>query len=146
MLDTINKDVFLYNQLKTISNIVFAITFMLILSNNEYNIIPLNFIVLIGSLFLFHVYPNYYNIVKNHDKSIIPYLALLDIIVHYLPIVYIISKNIQNTTKTNYSLCLIIIFAYIAIFYKDIYSIYLRPEIYLKKPTPAGQDLLANVQ
>jgi hypothetical protein len=146
MLDTINKDVFLYNQLKTISNIVFAITFMLILSNNEYNIIPLNFIVLIGSLFLFHVYPNYYNIVKNHDKTIIPYLALLDIIVHYLPIVYIISKNIQNTTKTNYSLCLIIIFAYIAIFYKDIYSIYLRPEIYLKNPTPAGQDLLANVQ
>ena len=145
MLDTINKDVFLYNQLKTISNIVFVITFMLILSNNEYNIIPLNFIVLIGSLFLFHVYPNYYNIVKNHDKSIIPYLALLDIIVHYLPIVYIISKNIQNTTKANYSLCLIIIFAYIAIFYKDIYSIYLRPEIYLKKPTPAGQDLLANV-
>ena len=146
MFDTINKDVFLYNQLKTISNIVFAITFMLILSNNEYNIIPLNFIVLIGSLFLFHVYPNYYNIVKNHDKSIIPYLALLDIIVHYLPIVYIISKNVQNTTKANYSLCLIIIFAYIAIFYKDIYSIYLRPEIYLKTPTPAGQDLLANVQ
>ena len=146
MLDTINKDVFLYNQLKTISNIVFVITFMLILSNNEYNIIPLNFIVLIGSIFLFHVYPNYYNIVKNHDKTIIPYLALLDIIVHYLPIVYIISKNIQNTTKTNYSLCLIIIFVYIAIFYKDIYSIYLRPEIYLKNPTPAGQDLLANVQ
>lgn len=146
MLDTINKDVFLYNQLKTISNIVFVITFMLILSNNEYNILPLNFIVLIGSLFLFHVYPNYYNIVKDHDKGIIPYLALLDIIVHYLPIVYIISKNIQNTTKTNYLLCFNIFLVYIVLFYQDIHSIYLRPEIYLKKLTPARQDLLANVQ
>ena len=146
MFDTVNAQVFFYNQLKCLSNIVFVITFMLILSNNEYNIIPLNFIVLIGSMFLFHVYPNYYNIVKNHDKSITPYLALLDFIVHYLPIVYITYKNIQNTTETNYLLCFIILFAYITIFYQDINSIYLQPEIYFKNPTPAGQDLLANLQ
>jgi hypothetical protein len=146
MFDTVNKDVYISNQLKTLSNIVFVITFGLIYYNNEYNILPLNIFILVGSIFLFHIYPNYYKIVESLDKRVIPYLIIADIVIHYLPIVYIITKNIQNTTKTNYLLCFNIFIVYIVLFYQDIHSIYLEPEKYYKNPTPAGQDLLANVQ
>jgi hypothetical protein len=105
MFDTVNKEVYISNQIKTFSNIVFVITFVLIYYNNEYNILPLNIFILFGSIFLFHIYPNYYKIVESLDKRVIPFLILADFVIHYLPIIYIITKNIQNITKTNYLLC-----------------------------------------
>jgi hypothetical protein len=147
MFDTVNKEVYISNQLKTLSNIVFVITFGLIYYNNEYNILPLNIFILVGSIFLFHIYPNYYKIVESLDKRVIPYLMIADIVIHYLPIVYIITKNIQNTTKTNYLLCFNIFIVYIILFYQDIHSIYFEPEKYYKKPPPrGGQDSLVIVQ
>lgn len=147
MFDTVNKEVYISNQLKTFSNIVFVITFVLIYYNNEYNILPLNIFILFGSIFLFHIYPNYYKIVESLDKRVIPFLILADFVIHYLPIIYIITKNIQNTTKTNYLLCFNIFIVYIILFYQDIHSIYFEPEKYYKKPPPrGGQDLLVIVQ
>ena len=147
MFDTVNKEVYISNQLKTFSNIVFVITFVLIYYNNEYNILPLNIFILFGSIFLFHIYPNYYKIVESLDKRVIPYLMIADIVIHYLPIIYIITKNIQNTTKTNYLLCFNIFIVYIILFYQDIHSIYFEPEKYYKKPPPrGGQDSLVIVQ
>ena len=138
MFDTVNKEVYISNQIKTFSNIVFVITFVLIYYNNEYNILPLNIFILFGSIFLFHIYPNYYKIVESLDKRVIPFLILADFVIHYLPIIYIITKNIQNITKTNYLLCFNIFIVYIILFYQDIHSIYFEPEKYYKKPPPRG--------
>jgi len=134
MFDTINKNLFLSVQFKFLSNIVFVITVVLILINSRYNILPLNIIILVGSIFLFHVYPNYYKLVNEHDKSITPYLIVGDFIIHYMPVIYILSRNIQNTTKSNYHLCLFIVAVYLIVFYGDIFSLYFDPGIYFKNP------------
>jgi len=133
MFDTINKNLFLSVQFKFLSNIVFVITVVLILINSRYNILPLNIIILVGSIFLFHVYPNYYKVVNEHDKSITPYLMVADFIIHYMPVIYILSRNIQKTTKSNYHLCLFIVIVYLIIFHRDIFSLYFDPEIYFKR-------------
>jgi hypothetical protein len=133
MFDTINKNLFLSVQFKFLSNIVFVITVVLILINSRYNILPLNIIILVGSIFLFHVYPNYYKVVNEHDKSITPYLMVADFIIHYMPVIYILSRNIQKTTKSNYHLCLFIVIVYLIIFHRDIFSLYFHPEMYFKR-------------
>jgi hypothetical protein len=133
MFDTINKNLFISVQFKFLSNIVFVITIFLILINSRYNILPLNIIILVGSIFLFHIYPNYYKIVNEHDKSITPYLIVVDFIIHYIPVIYILSRNIQKTTKSNYRLCLFIVAFYLIFFYRDIFSLYFHPEMYFKK-------------
>ena len=133
MFDAINKSLFLSVQFKFLSNIVFVITVVLILINSRYNILPLNIIILVGSIFLFHVYPNYYKVVNEHDKRITPYLMVADFIIHYMPVIYILSRNIQNRTRPYYRLCLFIVVVYLIVFYRDIFSLYFDPGRYFKK-------------
>ena len=133
MFDAINKSLFLSVQFKFLSNIVFVITVVLILINSRYNILPLNIIILVGSIFLFHIYPNYYKVVNEHDKRITPYLMVADFIIHYMPVIYILSRNIQNRTRPHYQLCLFIVVVYLIVFHRDIFSLYFDPEIYFKR-------------
>jgi hypothetical protein len=133
MFDAINKSLFLSVQFKFLSNIVFVITVVLILINSRYNILPLNIIILVGSIFLFHIYPNYYKVVNEHDKSITPYLMVADFIIHYMPVIYILSRNIQNRTRPHYRLCLFIVVVYLIVFHRDIFSLYFDPGIYFKR-------------
>ena len=125
-----NNQQFIANQLKYLSIIVFVITFWLISTDNRVNILPLNILVFCGSIILFHVYPNYYEILNNRDNSLTHFLGIYDFIIHYVPLIYVLSNHINNTTKTDYKLCSIIIVSYLVIFHKDIYSIYFQPENY----------------
>jgi len=114
----------MYRQLKSFSLIIFIITFGLLITKSKYNIIPLNIITLVGSIILFHYYPNYYKIVKTKDPSLIPLLAVFDFIVHYTPLIYIIAYKVFNKTKINYTLCAIIFILYFVLFHSDIQKIY----------------------
>ena len=125
-----NNQQFIANQLKYLSIIVFVITFWLISTDNRVNILPLNILVFCGSIILFHVYPKYYEILNNRDNSLTHCLGIYDFIIHYVPLIYVLSNHINNTTKTDYKLCSIIIVSYLVIFHKDIYSIYFQPENY----------------
>jgi hypothetical protein len=120
------------NQLKYFSNIVFFITFLLIVTNSRSNILPLNILVFCGSIILFHVYPNYYEIVNQRNNKMTPFLISYDLIIHYLPLIYILSKNIHNISKTNLELCVIIVLSYLVLFHKDIYNIYFQPNQYFQ--------------
>ena len=88
---------FIYNQSKSFSFIVFIITFLLFFINSKINIIPLNILTYLGSLYLFHYNPGYYTIVKTRDPKLTPLLLLYDIIVHYLPLV-VVCKVYNRTT------------------------------------------------
>ena len=132
MLKNLNYSKFINKQLKSFSFITFIITFYLIYKKSEYNIIPLNIIVLLGSIILFHHYPNYYKIVKEKKKSLLLLLFLLDMILHYIPLIYIINYKLYDNTKTNYNLCLIIIILYFILFYSDIFDIYFNYNQYFK--------------
>ena len=79
---------FLVTQSKSFSFIVMVITFALILLKSGSNIIPLNIIVLIGSIFLFHYYPGYYQVVNAKAPKLTPLLVVYDLILHYLPLIY----------------------------------------------------------
>ena len=54
----------IYNQMKSFSFIIFVITFILLFSKSNINILPLNILVFFGSVFLYHIYPNYYKIIN----------------------------------------------------------------------------------
>ena len=125
----LNLNKLINNQIKYFTIIIFIITFILFYISNT-NIIPLNIIVFIGSIFIFHIYPNIYGVVRKNNKNLIPHLLLYDIIVHYIPLIYILYMNLNETTITNYQLCVIIIILYILILNKEIYNIYFNPEQY----------------
>lgn len=75
---------------------------------------------LVGSIFLFHIYPNYYKKYKN-EKSITKYLFVIDIIFHYLP-VFLIPINFDNM---DYFYILTTI--YIILFNFTIFKVYYDP-------------------
>ena len=113
---------FIYNQSKSFSFIVFIVTFLLLFFNSKINIIPLNILTYLGSLYLFHYNPGYYTIVKTRDPKLTPLLLLYDIIVHYLP--FVVVYKVYNTTTISYPLCIVILLTYLLIFHSQLYSIY----------------------
>ena len=122
---------FIYNQSKSLSFIVFIITFMLFVLNSKINIIPLNILTYLGSLYLFHYNPGYYTIVKTRDPTLTPLLLLYDIIVHYLPLAVV--YKVYNTTAINYSLSIAILLTYLLIFHSQLYNIYFNYERFLSR-------------
>jgi hypothetical protein len=125
--NNINYKFLLVNQLSYLTNIIFVITLYLIFTNNSSNILPLNIIVLIGIIVLFHIYPNYYKLVYYKNRKFIPLVIIKDFITHYLPIIIILISGNYYSTKTNYKLCFFIIFSYLIIFRNDIDDIYFKP-------------------
>ncbi len=122
---------FLVTQSKSISFIVLVITFALIFIKSSSNIIPLNIIVLIGSIFLFHFYPGYYKVVNAKAPELTPLLVVYDLILHYSPLFYIILYKVYNKTEINYTLCFIIPALYILFFHSEIHNIYFDYNKYL---------------
>jgi hypothetical protein len=131
MLHKINVSKLIQNQIKSFSFIVFVITFGLLYYNGSYNIIPLNILTFIGSLYLFHYKPGYYDIVNSRVPKLTPFLASIDFILHYLPLFYIYMFKVFNKTEINYSLCLIIIMSYLLVFHSEIRGIYFNIDEYL---------------
>ena len=124
MLHKINVSKLIHNYIRTFSFIIFVITFGLIFTNSSSNIIPLNILTLFGSILLFHYYPNYYGILQSRDPKLTPFLASIDFILHYLPLIYIYLFKVFNKTEINYPLCLAIIVSYVLLFHSDIIGIY----------------------
>ncbi len=124
MLRQFTQTKFIQNQIKSFSLIVFIITFALIFLHSRSNIIPLNILVFLGSIVLFHYYPNYYDIVKNKAPKLTPLLATSDFIFHYIPLIYILIYKVYNKTEINYPLCITILVLYLMIFHSDIRNIY----------------------
>lgn len=124
MLHQINISKLIQNQIKSFSFVVFVTTFAMIFVNSKTNIIPLNILTFVGSILLFHYYPNYYDIVHSRDPKLTPLLASIDFILHYLPLIYIYMFKVFLTTEINYLLCLIIILSYILLFHSEITGIY----------------------
>ncbi len=133
MFDYFNYDEFMGNQLKYFSNIVFFITFGLIFTSSRSNIVPLNIIVFCCSIILYHVYPNYYQVVNHENSNFTPFLVIYDFITHYLPLIYVLSANIHNSTNIDYKLCGLIIVSYFIVFRgEDFYKLYFEPGNYFK--------------
>ena len=122
---------FLVTQSKSFSFISLLITFALILLKSGSNIIPLNIIVLIGSIFLFHYYPGYYQVVNSKAPKLTPLLAVFDFILHYSPLIYIIVYKVYTKTEINYTLCFTILALYILLFHSEIHNIYFNYNKYL---------------
>jgi len=133
MLDQINVSKLIQNQIKSFSFVVFVTTFAMIFVNSKTNIIPLNILTFVGSILLFHYYPNYYDIVNSRDPKLTPLLASIDFIVHYLPLIYIYMFKVFNKTEINYPLCLIIILSYLLLFHSEITGIYFTTNDYFSK-------------
>jgi len=115
---------FIQNQIKSFSFIVFIITFALLFINSRSNIIPLNILVFLGSIALFHYYPNYYDIVRIKAPKLTPLLVAFDFILHYIPLIYIIIYKAYNKTEINYLLCITILGLYLILFHSEIRKIY----------------------
>lgn len=124
MVQTFPYSRFISKQIKSFSFIIFVITFGLLFFNSRSNIIPLNILTFIGSIFLFHYYPNYYDIVRLREPTLTPLLALVDFILHYIPLVVIIMLKVFDKTEINYTLCVIILASYIILFHAEITDIY----------------------
>lgn len=124
MVQTFPYSRFISKQIKSFSFIIFVITFGLLFFNSRSNIIPLNILTFIGSIFLFHYYPNYYDIVRLREPTLTPLLALVDFILHYIPLVVIIMLKVFDKTEINYTLCVIILASYILLFHAEITDIY----------------------
>lgn len=124
MLHKINVSKLIQNHIKSFSFIVFVITFGLVFTNSSSNIIPLNILTFIGSLYLFHYKPGYYDIVNSREPKLTPFLASIDFILHYLPLIYIYLFKVYNKTEINYPLCITIIVSYVILFHSDIIRIY----------------------
>jgi hypothetical protein len=122
---------FLVTQTKSLSFIVLVITFALILLKSGSNIIPLNIIVLLGSIFLYHYYPGYYQVVNAKAPKLTPLLVVYDLILHYSPLIYMILYKVYNNTEINYTLCFIIPALYILLFHSEIHNIYFNYNQYL---------------
>ena len=123
-LQNINLPKLIQNQIKSFSFVVFVTTFALIFLNSRSNIIPLNILTFFGSVLLFHYYPNYYNIVNSREPKLTPFLASIDFILHYLPLIYIYMFKVFNKSEINYPLCLIIVLSYLLLFHSNIRGIY----------------------
>lgn len=130
MLHNINVSKLIQNHIKSFSFIVFVITFGLIFANSSSNIIPLNILTLFGSILLFHYYPNYYGIVNSREPKLTPFLASIDFILHYLPLIYIYLYKVFDKTEINYPLCLAIFVSYVFLFHSDIIGIYYNIDQY----------------
>jgi len=115
---------FLVTQSKSFSFVVLVITFALIFLNFGSNIIPLNIIVLLGSIFMFHYYPGYYHVVNAKVPKLTPLLVIFDFILHYYPLIYIIVYKVYNRTEINYTLCFAILTLYLLLFHSEIHNIY----------------------
>jgi hypothetical protein len=126
MLHNFTHSRFILKQMKSISFIVFLITFALIFLNSRVNIIPLNILIFLGSIVLFHYYPNYYKIVNNKDPNRLPLLIGYDVIVHYIPLAYIMYAKVYKNTEISYPLCFIIVAVYVLLFHSDIEDIYFK--------------------
>ena len=113
---------FLIHQSKSFSFIVFIVSSVLIIINANINIIPLNIITYIGSIILFHHKPGYYNVVMDKDPTLSISLFIYDVVVHYVPLIFIFI--IYKTTSTNYLLCFAILFIYLLLFHKELHHIY----------------------
>ena len=124
MLKKIRISKLIQNQIKSFSFIVFVTTFGLLFYNSRSNIIPLNILTFFGSILLFHYYPNYYDIVKSKEPKLTLFLALIDFVLHYLPLIYIYMFKVFNKSEINYPLCLIIVFSYLLLFHSNIRGIY----------------------
>ena len=124
MLHQINISKLIQNQIKSFSFVVFVTTFAMIFVNSKTNIIPLNILTFLGSILLFHYYPNYYNIVNSREPKLTPFLASIDFILHYLPLIYIYMFKVFNKSEINYPLCLIIVLSYLLLFHSNIRGIY----------------------
>ena len=122
---------FLVTQSKSFSFIVLLITFSLIFIKSGSNIIPLNIIVLIGSIFLFHYYPGYYQVVNVKAPKLTPLLVVYDLILHYSPLIYIILSKVYTKTEIHYTLCFTILALYILLFHSEIHNIYFNYNKYL---------------
>jgi hypothetical protein len=122
---------FLLTQSKSFSFIVLVITFALIFIKSSSNIIPLNIIVFVGSIFLFHYYPGYYHVVNAKSPKLTPLLVVFDFILHYSPLIYIIIYKVYNRTEINYTLCFAILTLYILLFHSEIHNIYFNYDRYL---------------
>jgi len=122
---------FLVTQSKSFSFIVLVITFALIFLKSGSNIIPLNIIVLLGSIFLFHYYPGYYRVVSAKAPKLTPLLVVYDLILHYSPLIYIILYKVYTKTEINYTLCFAIPALYILLFHSEIHNIYFKYNQYL---------------
>ena len=133
MLGKINVSKLIQHQLKSFSFIVFVITFGLLFFNSNSNIIPLNILTLFGSILLFHYYPNYYDIVKSREPKLTPFLASIDFILHYLPLIYIYMCKVFLKTEINYPLCIGIIMSYILLFHSEISDIYFNYNQYFNQ-------------
>ena len=133
MLHKINVSKLIQNQIKSFSFIVFVITFALIFLNSRSNIIPLNILTFIGSLYLFHYKPGYYGIVTSRDPTLTPFLASIDFILHYIPLIVILMFKIFNKTESNYTLCVIILVSYILLFHAEISDIYFNYNQYFPR-------------
>jgi hypothetical protein len=127
MFEKICVSTVIHNYIRTFSFIIFVITFGLIFANSSSNIIPLNILTLFGSILLFHYYPNYYDILQSRDPKLTPFLASIDFILHYLPLIYIFLFKVFNKTEINYTLCITIILSYVILFHSDILDIYFTP-------------------
>ena len=130
MLEKIRLLKLIENFLKTFSFVIFIITFGLIFLNSSSNIIPLNILTFVGSIILFHYYPNYYNIVNTREPKLTPFLVVIDFITHYLPLLYIYFFKVFNSTEINYPLCMTIVISYIILFHSDIIGIYYNVDQY----------------
>ena len=113
---------FLFNQSKSFSFIVFIVSSVLIIIDANINIIPLNIITYIGSIILFHAKPGYYSIVKDNNPKLALSIFLYDVIVHYIPLIFVFI--VYKTTTTNYPLCFAILLLYLIFFHKDLQHIY----------------------
>jgi hypothetical protein len=133
MLHKINVSKLIQNQIKSFSFIVFVITFGLLYYNSSYNIIPLNILTFIGSLYLFHYKPGYYDIVNSRDPKLTPFLASVDFILHYIPLIVIIMLKVFNKTESNYTLCFTILVSYILLFHAEISDIYFNYNQYFSR-------------
>jgi len=118
-------------QMKSFSFIIFIITFILFFSKSSINLLPLNILVFIGSIFLYHIYPNYYKIIREKYPKYKKLLLISDILIHYIPL--LIGFNMSKTTTISYHISFIIMMIYLIIFNLQLYNIYFNFEKYLIK-------------
>ena len=125
---------FLLNQSKSFSFIIFILTFALLFINSKINILPLNLLTYVGSVYLFHYNPGYYEVVRVRDPTLTPLLFLYDVTVHYIPLIValVVAYKVCNT-KSHYPLCILILLTYLLLFHSELHHIYFVYERFFVK-------------
>lgn len=118
-------------QMKSFSFVIFIITFILLFSKSSINILPLNILVFIGSVFLYHIYPNYYKIIREKYSKYKISLLIYDIVIHYIPL--LVGYNMSKSTTISYHISFIILLVYLILFNSQFCDIYFNFERYLIK-------------